>query len=170
MPDSLGRGACPNLNFLRSGAVLMVLFTYQPPYQALPLRPIRRYRLFGVLLFFVHTSLVLIGRLCSRQRFLRPQVFPDLPLSILAVLTAVALHLHADGRGLSFGQRPGALELVSNRISRQLLARDNLVFMSRGGSSGRAGCRGNGGQRHGTRWQCHCDREESRPETGKPMS
>src|SRR4030088_2844768 len=117
MPDSTSRGASANLDFLRSGAVLMVLVNHLT----------RHYHfdrfddvgLFGVLLFFVHTSLVLMY---SMQRspmagfalviaFYIRRFFRIYPLSILAVLTAVALHLHADGRGLSFGPRPSPLEL-----------------------------------------------------------
>jgi peptidoglycan/LPS O-acetylase OafA/YrhL len=51
------------------------------------------------------------------------RLFRIYPLSIMAVLAAVALHLHADGHGLSFGPRPGALELVSN-----LLLIQNLTY------------------------------------------
>jgi peptidoglycan/LPS O-acetylase OafA/YrhL len=45
------------------------------------------------------------------------------PLSILTVLGAVALHLHANGRGISFGPRPQPLELTSN-----LLLVQNLTY------------------------------------------
>lgn len=87
--------------------------------------------LFGVLLFFVHTSLVLMysmqrsrlkGFALVKDFYIR-RLFRIYPLSILAVLTAVALHLHADGRGLLIGTRPGPLELVSN-----LLLIQNLTF------------------------------------------
>jgi peptidoglycan/LPS O-acetylase OafA/YrhL len=131
MPESLSRGASANLDFLRSAAVLMVLVNHVT----------RHYHfdrfddigLFGVLLFFVHTSLVLMysmhrspltGFALVKDFYVR-RFFRIYPLSILAVLTAVALHLHADGRGLSFGPRPSALEFVSN-----LLLIQNLTYSS----------------------------------------
>jgi peptidoglycan/LPS O-acetylase OafA/YrhL len=123
------KGASANLDFLRSAAVLMVLFDHLT----------RHYHhdrfgnigIFGVLLFFVHTSLVLMysmqrshlrGSALVKDFYIR-RLFRIYPLSILAVLTAVALHLHADGRGLALGPRPGPLELVSN-----LLLIQNLTF------------------------------------------
>jgi len=131
MPENLSRGSSANLDFLRSAAVLMVLINHLT----------RHYHfdrfddigLFGVLLFFVHTSLVLMysmhrssltGFALVKDFYVR-RFFRIYPLSILAVLTAVALRLHADGRGLSFGPRPGALELVSN-----LLLIQNLTYTS----------------------------------------
>ena len=68
-----------------------------------------------MLLFFVHTSLVLMysmqrsplrGGALFRDFYIR-RFFRIYPLSILTVLAAVALHLHADGRGLMVGPRPG---------------------------------------------------------------
>jgi peptidoglycan/LPS O-acetylase OafA/YrhL len=131
MPDSLSRGVSANLDFLRSAAVLMVLVNHLT----------RHYHFdrfddlgfLGVLLFFVHTSLVLmysmqrspLAGLALVKDFYIRRFFRIYPLSILAVLTAIALHLHADGRGLSFGPRPGALELVSN-----LLLIQNLTYSS----------------------------------------
>jgi peptidoglycan/LPS O-acetylase OafA/YrhL len=129
MPESLSRGASANLDFLRSAAVLMVLANHLT----------RHYHfdrfddigLFGVLLFFVHTSLVLMhsmhrspltGFALVKDFYVR-RFFRIYPLSILAALTAVALHLHADGRGLSFGPTPSAWELVSN-----LLLIQNLTY------------------------------------------
>ena len=92
--------------------------------------------LFGVLLFFVHTSLVLMyslnrspltGFALVKDFYVR-RFFRIYPLSILAVLTAVALHLHADGRGLSFGPRPSALELVSNLLLIQNLTNSSSII------------------------------------------
>jgi peptidoglycan/LPS O-acetylase OafA/YrhL len=128
---AISRGASPNLDFLRSAAVLMVLFDHLCR---------RFYRdhlgwfgvadvgVFGVLLFFVHTALVLMysmqrSGLCGLALVKNFAVRRVYPLSILAVLTAVGLHLHADGRGISFGPRPGAVEFVSN-----LLLIQNLTF------------------------------------------
>lgn len=131
---AISRGTSPNLDFLRSTAVLMVLFDHLCRHFYLD--RIGRFGVadigvFGVLLFFVHTSLVLMysmqrsgltGLALIKNFFVR-RLFRIYPLSILAVLAAVALHLHADGRGLSFGPRPGALELASN-----LLLIQNLTY------------------------------------------
>jgi peptidoglycan/LPS O-acetylase OafA/YrhL len=131
MSDSVNRGTSTNLDFLRSVAVLMVLFDHLT----------RHYHydrfgaigLFGVLLFFVHTSLVLMysmekscqtGFALVKDFYVR-RFFRIYPLSILAVLAAVALHLHADGRGLALAPRPGVLEFVSN-----LLLVQNLTYSS----------------------------------------
>jgi peptidoglycan/LPS O-acetylase OafA/YrhL len=134
MADHLSRGDSSNLDFLRSMAVLMVLFDHL----------CRHYYLdrvggfgfadvgvFGVLLFFVHTSLVLMRSMHRSgltglelaKNFYTRRFFRIYPLSILAVLAAVALHLHANGRGIVFGPRPGALELISN-----LLLMQNLTY------------------------------------------
>jgi len=92
--------------------------------------------LFGVLLFFVHTSLVLMHSM-QRSRLSGSALFKDFylrrffriyPLSVLAVLIAVALHLHADGRGLSYGPRPAPLELISNLLLVQNLASANSII------------------------------------------
>jgi peptidoglycan/LPS O-acetylase OafA/YrhL len=123
------RGDSSNLDVLRSVAVLLVLADHLT----------RHYHFdqydslgtFGVLLFFVHTSLVLMYSM-QRSALTRGALFRDFyvrrffriyPLSILTVLAAVALHLHADGRGLAIGPRPGPLELVSN-----LLLIQNLTY------------------------------------------
>ena len=129
MPDGRSRSPSPNLDTLRSIAVLMVLFDHLN----------RQYHVdrfdnigfFGVLLFFVHTALVLMysmqrshltGLALVKDFYVR-RFFRIYPLSILAVLTAVLLGLHTDGRGLSFAPRPGALELTSN-----LLLIQNLTY------------------------------------------
>ena len=76
--------------------------------------------------------------MCSMQRsrltglalfkdFYIRRFFRIYPLSILAVLTAVALHLHADGRGLSIGLRPSPGELVSNLLLIQNLTNSNSI-------------------------------------------
>lgn len=134
MPNTLSRGASANLDLLRSIAVLLVLLNHLT----------RHYHydhfdgvgLFGVLLFFVHTSLVLMysmqrshlaGFALARDFYIR-RFFRIYPLSILAVLSAVALHLHADGRGLAIGARPGPLELVSNLLLIQNLTYSNSII------------------------------------------
>ncbi len=111
-----------NLDLLRGLAVLMVLFDHLTRHYGLG--PFDSIGYFGVLLFFVHTSLVLM---LSMQRspltaaalvkdFYIRRFFRIYPLSILAVLAAVALHLHAGDRGLIVGPRPGGLEFVSNLL------------------------------------------------------
>jgi peptidoglycan/LPS O-acetylase OafA/YrhL len=135
MTDSpISRGASPNLDFLRSMAVLMVLFSHLAPHFHLdPIGNVEFGNLgvFGVLLFFVHTSLVLMysmqrsgstGIDLAREFYIR-RFFRIYPLSIVTVLAAVALHLHASTQGLAIGSRPGALELFSNLLLIQNLTR-----------------------------------------------
>ena len=119
MPEGLSRGASANLDLLRSLAVLMVLFDHLTRHFHSRFDDVG---IFGVLLFFVHTALVLMysmkrshltGAALIRDFYIR-RFFRIYPLSILAVLTAVALHLHAGRQGLSIAPRPGPLELVSN--------------------------------------------------------
>lgn len=134
MPNTLSRGASANLDLLRTIAVLLVLVNHLT----------RHYHydhfdgvgFFGVLLFFVHTSLVLMysmrrshltGFALIKDFYIR-RFFRIYPLSILAILTAVALHLHADGRGLAIGPRPGPLELLSNLFLVQNLTYSNSII------------------------------------------
>jgi peptidoglycan/LPS O-acetylase OafA/YrhL len=91
--------------------------------------------LFGVLLFFVHTSLVLMY---SMQRsglhgvpllkdFYIRRIFRIYPLSILAIAVAVGLHLESDVNGtagLSYGQLPGKISILS-----QVLLAQNLLHV-----------------------------------------
>jgi peptidoglycan/LPS O-acetylase OafA/YrhL len=91
--------------------------------------------LFGVLLFFVHTSLVLMQSmrrsgftgLSLMKNFYIRRFFRIYPLSILTVLAAVALHLHANGRGIVFGPRPQPLELASNLLLTQNLTNSDSI-------------------------------------------
>jgi peptidoglycan/LPS O-acetylase OafA/YrhL len=134
LPDSPSRGASSNLDVLRSIAVLMVLFDHLTRHYHYD-----RYDnigFFGVLLFFVHTSLVLMysmqrsglsGWPLFRDFYIR-RFFRIYPLSIFAILTAVALHLHAQSRGLAIGPRPGAVELLSNLLLVQNLTHANLII------------------------------------------
>lgn len=116
------RSPSANLDVLRSIAVLLVLVDhltrhfYKDRYGALGT--------FGVLLFFVHTSLVLMysmqrsglsGLPLFRDFYLR-RFFRIYPLSLLAVLAAVALKVHAGSRGLVAGATPGYWELWSNLL------------------------------------------------------
>jgi peptidoglycan/LPS O-acetylase OafA/YrhL len=131
---AMGSSVSPNLDLLRSMAVLTVLFDHLCRHYYLD--RIGRFGvadigIFGVLLFFVHTSLVLMQSMqrsgftgvSLMKNFYIRRLFRIYPLSILTVLAAVALHLHADGRGIVFGPRPQALELASN-----LLLTQNLTY------------------------------------------
>jgi peptidoglycan/LPS O-acetylase OafA/YrhL len=95
-----------NLDFLRALAVLLVLAQHilnrfqVGPMMGIQIPPIGT---FGVLLFFVHTCLVLMysmershleGAALAGNFYVR-RLFRIYPLSMLAVLTAVALHLDA---------------------------------------------------------------------------
>jgi len=117
--------ASPNLDVLRSVAVLLVLFDQLCRHfhkDHVATLNVVDFGTFGVLLFFVHTSLVLMGSmqrsgltgLQLAKNFYIRRFFRIYPLSVLAVLAAVALHLHADGRGLALGQRPTVIEILSN--------------------------------------------------------
>lgn len=126
-PANVASYDLPNLDFLRSVAVLLVLLNHLTRHYHID--RFDNLGIFGVLLFFVHTSLVLMysmqrrhlaGKALINDFYIR-RIFRIYPLSALAVLTAFALHLHADGRGLSFGPRPGAGELISNLLLTQNL-------------------------------------------------
>lgn len=97
-----------NLDFLRAVAVLLVLvqhlvYRFHGPECGFP--PIGT---FGVLIFFVHTCLVLMysmnrTRLAGAALFVNfyiRRIFRIYPLSVLAVLTAVALHLDSGVNGI----------------------------------------------------------------------
>ena len=127
----------PNLDFLRAVAVLLVLV------QHLSLRvlhqetasgmPTSYLGLFGVLLFFVHTSLVLMysmdrsglrGGALARDFYIR-RAFRIYPLSIVAVAAALVLHLDSNINGiagLSYGALPHWKSIVA-----QFLLVQNLV-------------------------------------------
>jgi peptidoglycan/LPS O-acetylase OafA/YrhL len=96
--------------------------------------PTSSWGLFGVLLFFVHTCLVLMYSMERShltgmpllKNFVIRRVFRIYPLSILAVLTALTFHLDSDINGihgLSHGQIPGAIVAASN-----LLLIQNLTY------------------------------------------
>ena len=136
---SISRGDSPNLDYLRSMAVLMVLFDHlcrHYHYDRIGKFGVADLGAFGVLLFFVHTSLVLMYSMrrsgltgfALMKNFHIRRFFRIYPLSILAVLVAVALHLHSTGRGLDFGQRPSPLELVSNlALIQNLTYSDSII-------------------------------------------
>ena len=134
----MAAGTSSNLDFLRSVAVLLVLA------QHLSLRTqlarigwvqTDSLGLFGVLLFFVHTSLVLMwsmersglrGGPLLKDFYVR-RVFRIYPLSVFAIVVAVALHLDSNVNGvagLSYGALPSKLAIAS-----QLLLVQNLVHI-----------------------------------------
>src|SRR6266850_1776977 len=115
------KGASANLDFLRAIAVLLVLAQHlcrRMHVEHIGWAPTTSLGLFGVLLFFVHTSLVLMysmersglhGALLFKDFCIR-RIFRIYPLSILAVAAAWALHLDSDingTAGLSYGHLPG---------------------------------------------------------------
>jgi peptidoglycan/LPS O-acetylase OafA/YrhL len=132
------RSFSSNLDFLRAVAVLLVLaqhLTRRATGEAADSIATSYLGLFGVLIFFVHTSLVLMysmersglgGTDLARNFYVR-RIFRIYPLSILAVLAAVALHLNSNVNGiagLSHGPLPGWKAIVS-----QILLVQNLVHV-----------------------------------------
>ncbi|MGH9495229.1 MAG: acyltransferase family protein [Candidatus Sulfotelmatobacter sp.] len=130
------RSFSSNLDFLRTVAVLLVLaqhLTRRATGEAADSIATSFLGLFGVLIFFVHTSLVLMysmersglgGTDLARNFYIR-RIFRIYPLSILAVLAAVALHLNSNINGiagLSHGPLPGWKSILS-----QILLAQNLV-------------------------------------------
>jgi len=121
-----------NLDLLRAIAVLLVLAQHL----------LRRFQFgahappmgtFGVLIFFVHKCLVLMysmqrseleGRSLVGSFYLR-RIFRIYPLSMLAVLTAVALHLDSGVHGIPGLSR--AAPVSAGRIFSNLLLVQNLV-------------------------------------------
>jgi peptidoglycan/LPS O-acetylase OafA/YrhL len=132
------KGFSANLDLLRAIAVLLVLIQHlcrRLHTEHLSWIPTTSLGYFGVLLFFVHTSLVLMYSLERTHlggpplfvNFYIRRIFRIYPLSILAVVTAVALHLESDingTAGLSVGTFPGKYSVVV-----QLLLVQNLVFV-----------------------------------------
>ncbi len=119
-----------NLDLLRAIAVCLVLAQHllrRMQVDHLGWAPVTSLGRFGVLLFFVHTCLVLLRslqrtegtgwRLC-RHFYIR-RVFRIYPLSLLAVFTALALHVDSDVNGiagLSHAATPGKLTIFSNVV------------------------------------------------------
>jgi peptidoglycan/LPS O-acetylase OafA/YrhL len=125
-----------NLDFLRAVAVLLVLaqhllYRWQVGHRmGIDIPPIGT---FGVLLFFVHTCLVLMYSMDRSQlngfslvrNFYVRRACRIYPLSILAVMTAVALHLDSGVNGV-----PGlshAEPVAMGRIFSNLLLVQNLM-------------------------------------------
>jgi len=132
----VSRGPSANLDLLRSIAVLLVLTQHlcrRLNVDQVGWMP-TTWGVFGVLLFFVHTCLVLMYSMQRSEltgwplvaNFVTRRIFRIYPLSIIAVLTALALHLDSDVngiRGLSYGLLPGKVGIASN-----LLLIQNLTY------------------------------------------
>ena len=135
--SSVGKGLSANLDLLRSIAVILVLAQHlcrRLHVDQVAWMSTSSWGKFGVLLFFVHTSLVLMYSMERSQltgwpllkNFYTRRIFRIYPLSILAVLAALALHLDSDINGtpgLSHAQFPGLLVSASN-----LLLVQNLTY------------------------------------------
>ncbi len=135
--SSVDKGLSANLDLLRAVAVLLVLAQHlcrRMHVDQVAWMQTSSWGTFGVLLFFVHTCLVLMSSMERSEltgwpllkNFVTRRVFRIYPLSILAVLTALALHLDSDIngiRGLSHGQFPGIITVASN-----LLIVQNLTY------------------------------------------
>lgn len=134
----MSKGASANLDFLRTVAVLLVLAQHlctRLHIEHIGWAPTTSLGPFGVLLFFVHTSLVLMssmersglnGVLLLKDFYIR-RIFRIYPLSMLAIASAVALHLNSNINGvpgLSYGPLPGKLAILS-----QVLLVQNLVHV-----------------------------------------
>jgi peptidoglycan/LPS O-acetylase OafA/YrhL len=130
-------GFSANLDLLRAIAVLLVLAQHlcrRLHVDQVAWMLTSTWGTFGVLLFFVHTSLVLMYSLERShliglpllKNFYTRRIFRIYPASVLAVCAALALHLDSDIngiRGLSHGPFPGAVTAVSN-----LLLVQNLTY------------------------------------------
>jgi peptidoglycan/LPS O-acetylase OafA/YrhL len=116
----------PNLDILRSTAVLAVLVFHLACIYAAQCPAVDkwgRWGRFGVLIFFVHTCLVLMmsmDRLAARHSaiawpFYIQRAFRIYPLSILCVLVVVICHIPKDDYTTG-DVRPTAFKLISNLL------------------------------------------------------
>ncbi len=138
----LSSGLSSNLDLLRAIAVLLVLaqhLTRRVSLDRIGWIPTSCLGLFGVLLFFVHTCLVLMysmerSGLTGRRLFASfhiRRIFRIYPLSILAVAVALALHLTSDVngiRGLSVASLGGKREIIANFLLIQNLAQVKSII------------------------------------------
>ena len=122
------KGVSANLDLLRAMAVLLVLVQHlcrRFNVDQVGWVPASSLGYFGVLLFFVHTCLVLMYSMERShlkgwpllKNFHIRRIFRIYPLSLIAVLAALTLHLDSDingVRGLSHGPLPGKLTIFSN--------------------------------------------------------
>jgi peptidoglycan/LPS O-acetylase OafA/YrhL len=130
------KGFSANLDLLRAVAVLLVLAQHlckRLYIERFAGMPTSSWGLFGVLLFFVHTCLVLMYSMERRplagwplfRNFAIRRLFRIYPLSVLAVVVALSLHLDSDINGihgLSRGPFPGIVSVASNLLLVQNLA------------------------------------------------
>lgn len=130
-----------NLDLLRAIAVILVLVQHvlrRIGVEQLAWIPTSSLGRFGVLLFFVHTCLVLMWSM-QRSRlsgwsllknFHARRIFRIYPLSILTVLTALVLHLNSGINGiagLSNGPFPGKRVAIANLLLVQNLASSQSI-------------------------------------------
>lgn len=122
-----GSGDLANLDVLRAVAVLVVLFGHLAG--TMKVRLLGDLGHFGVLLFFVHTALVLM---MSMERlkltgfslfasFMTRRIFRIYPLNTVAILIVLAARIPATSWGAGFYQWPGLKSLVSNLLLAQNL-------------------------------------------------
>jgi peptidoglycan/LPS O-acetylase OafA/YrhL len=126
----LQKGPSANLDCLRAIAVLLVLGEHllrRNEVLKIGWAVTTDLGFFGVLLFFVHTSLVLMqsmerSRLEGRallKNFYTRRIFRIYPLCMFTVMVAVALRLDSGvhgGHGLSFGPWPGIGRITANLL------------------------------------------------------
>jgi len=132
------KGLSANLDFLRAVAVLLVLaqhLTRRGLGESATWVPTSYLGLFGVLLFFVHTSLVLMYSLersglrgvgLAKDFYIR-RFFRIYPLSTLAIAAALILHLDSNVNGIP-GLSHGELPSVKSTIA-QFLLMQNLFHI-----------------------------------------
>ena len=126
----------PNLDFLRSVAVLLVLGSHLLLALGLPWEgtPIAAAGRLGVLLFFIHTSLVLMMSLARLEksegglaaRFYIRRAFRIYPLAVVTILGVVALQIPKTP--LIKFQIPSAGELWSNLLLIQNITRARTLL------------------------------------------
>src|SRR5437764_191986 len=111
-----------NLDVLRSVAVLLVLVSHFPPVLGFPHPVWLALGHFGVLIFFIHTSLVLMmslqrlegeGAAVIRRFYIR-RAFRIYPLSVCVILLLMTLRIPAFFGG--HYQTPDTLDLWSNLL------------------------------------------------------
>jgi peptidoglycan/LPS O-acetylase OafA/YrhL len=138
-------GLSANLDLLRAIAVLLVLAQHlckRMSVDQIGWIPTSSLGHFGVLLFFVHTSLVLMysmdrsgltGPSLLKNFYIR-RIFRIYPLSILTVLVALLLHLDSDVKGvagLSYGELPGKASIILHfLLAQNLIGAKSIVKCS----------------------------------------
>lgn len=132
-PPTMPQRVSANLDFLRAVAVLLVLGQHLTARLSADSLPLRHLGTFGVLLFFVHTCLVLMysmershlwGRELLKDFYIR-RIFRIYPLGILAVTGAVVFHLNSNINGiagLSYGPLPSKKAILAHFLLVQNLA------------------------------------------------